>query len=205
MKSEIVTALGSGETVAESWVPPGIEGYFQDSALQPVISSSVPLGLRVRAGFDSNSRNSMIMEKVQADWKRSSDGRSSVEVELFNQDWKTYLRELKLNPPDVFRFGWLAAFADPISHLQALTSSNPNNLTGWHHARYDRLVSEIESLRPGPEREKKVIEAQKLLVGQECVVIPIYHYVQVHAVSPRVKNFNVNGLGIVRWSDLVLK
>jgi oligopeptide transport system substrate-binding protein len=230
-KAGIVAALGSGETVAESWVPPGMEGYFAGS-LSPAragvsmparagvsmparagvsmparagvsmparAGSTAPTGaLRLKAGFDSNSRNAMIMEKIQADLKQ---GEAPIELELFNQDWKSYLRELKLNPPDVFRFGWLAAFADPISHLQALTSRNPNNLTGWSNIRYDRLVSEIEGMEPGPAREKKVIEAQKILVAEECAVVPIYHYVQVSAVSARVKGYAVNGMGVVRWAD----
>ncbi len=212
-KDEIVAALGSGETVAESWVPPGLEGYYagSDSPARAAVSTparaafSTPAraggapALKLQAGFDSNSRNAMIMEKIQADLKQ---GDAPIELELFNQDWKSYLRELKLNPPELFRFGWLAAFADPISHLQALTSKNPNNLTGWSNARYDRLVSEIEGMEPGPAREKKVIEAQKLLVAEECPVVPIYHYVQVSAVSPRVKGYAVNGMGVVRWADL---
>jgi oligopeptide transport system substrate-binding protein len=221
-KAGVVTALGSGETVAESWVPPGMEGYFAgflaparaavstparagDSAARAAGAPSVRAGmapaLKLKAGFDSNSRNAMIMEKIQADLKQ---GDSPIEIELFNQDWKSYLRELKLNPPDLFRFGWLAAFADPISHLQALTSKNPNNLTGWSNARYDRLVSEIEGMEPGSAREKKVVEAQKILVAEDCAVVPIYHYVQVSAVNPRVKGYAVNGMGVVRWADLAM-
>jgi oligopeptide transport system substrate-binding protein len=197
-KAGIVAALGSGETVAESWVPPGMEGYFVGSPARAGESPRAGV-LQLKAGFDSNSRNAMIMEKIQADMKK---GEAPIELELFNQDWKTYLRELKLNPPEVFRFGWLAAFADPISHLQALTSKNPNNLTGWSNARYDRLVSEIEGMEPGVEREKKVVEAQRILVAEECAVVPIYHYVQVSAVGPRVKGYAVNGMGVVRWADL---
>ena len=203
-KKELIAVLASGETVAESWVPPGMEGYFQESAL-PKASASLPSGLQLKAGFDSNPRNSLIMEKIQADWAKSSAGSPAVALELFNQDWKSYLRELKLNTPDVFRFGWLAAFADPISHLQALTSNNPNNMTGWKSARYDALVEEIAGLEPGNLREKKIVQAQKLLLGEECVVVPIYHYVQVQGVSSRVKGFAVNGLGIVRFSEISVK
>lgn len=204
-KAGIVAALGSGESVAQSWVPPGLEGYFTGLLSPARAAGSTPAraggapALKFKAGFDSNSRNAMIMEKIQADLKQ---GGSPIELELFNQDWKSYLRELKLNAPPLFRFGWLAAFADPISHLQALTSKNPNNLTGWSHARYDRLVSEIEGMESGSARAKKVVDAQKILVAEECAVVPIYHYVQVSAVSPRVKGFSASGMGVVRWADL---
>ncbi|NDD92816.1 hypothetical protein EBZ37_12095, partial [bacterium] len=44
-KKELIAVLASGETVAESWVPPGMEGYFQESAL-PKASASLPSGLQ---------------------------------------------------------------------------------------------------------------------------------------------------------------
>jgi oligopeptide transport system substrate-binding protein len=101
--------------------------------------------------------------------------------------------------------GWLAAFADPVSHLQTLTSSNLNNHTGWKSSAYDALVARIEKLEPGPERRKLIVEAQSILHQKECPVIPIYHYVQTHAVSGRIDGFAVNGMGIVRWDELRLK
>ncbi|MBU6374651.1 MAG: peptide ABC transporter substrate-binding protein [Bdellovibrionales bacterium] len=203
-KAQIIRVLDSGETVAESWIPPGMEGYFEESVLSQS-KGTVPKGLKLRAGFDSNPRNSIIMEKIQSDWAQQSEGSPSVQLELFNQDWKSYLRELKLNTPDVFRFGWLAAFGDPISHLQALTSSNPNNMTGWKNSRYDALVEEISGLEPGPARLEKIKQAQRILLSEECVVVPIYHYVQVQAVSTRISGFRVNGLGIIRFSEILLK
>jgi dipeptide transport system substrate-binding protein len=99
----------------------------------------------------------------------------------------------------------LAAFADPISHLQALTTGNPNNHSGWTNAAYDQLVSRIGQLAPGPERKRLVQEAQKILLVQECPVVPIYHYNQAHGVSSRVSGLRVNGMGIIRWDELQLK
>jgi oligopeptide transport system substrate-binding protein len=197
-KSEIVTALESDETVAESWVPPGLEGFYERSALPG--AQKIEPGLKLQGAFDSNSRNQLIMEKIQADLKAAG-----VEVSLANRDWKTYLRELKDSPPDLFRMGWLAAFPDPISHLQALTTKNPNNLTRWSNPQYDRLVSQVEALEEGAERRSKVIEAQKIAVERDCAVVPLYHYVQVQGVSPRVLGYQANGMGVVRWENVSLR
>ena len=177
-----------------------MEGYFERQSVPVAVDPQIKLPPALKGAFDSNSRNQQILEKIQFDWKQQG-----LKLELSNMDWKAYLKELKTNPPQIFRMGWLAAFPDPISHLQALTSKNPNNLTGWTHPRYDALVSEIEKLEPGQERAAKIIEAQTLLLDRECPVVPLFHYVQTHAVSGRVQNFAVNGMGVIRWQELNLK
>ncbi|MFN7684851.1 MAG: peptide ABC transporter substrate-binding protein [Oligoflexia bacterium] len=197
-KAEIVAALKGGESVAESWIPPGLEGY-QSKPFEFEPSNATPDRLKLLGIFDSNPRNQLILEKVQADFKAVG-----ASLELSNMDWKSFLKELKSGNTEVFRMGWLAAFADPISHMQVLTTGNPNNLTGWSSPAYDRLVTEIEGLPPGKLREQRVLEAQRLALARECVVVPIYHYVQVQGVGPRVGNFAVNGMGVVRWAGLRL-
>ncbi len=197
-REEIISAIRTGDRPATGWIPPGIEGHLEQPPKPP--SQSLPTGLKLAGIFDGNSRNQLVMERVQSDWKEAG-----VELSLSSMEWKSYLRELRSQVPDVYRMGWLAAFADPLSHLQALTSKNPNNHTGWSHAGYDALVARIEKLEPGAERRRLITEAQAILLEKECPVVPIYHYVQTHAVSARVDGFAVNGMGVVRWEDLRIR
>ncbi len=204
----IVAAIGTGETPACSWVPVGLEGHFAcppeaarlkpfEQAMAEVRGKAAARKGELHGAFDSSSRNSLVMEKIQADLKKSL----GLELSLINQDWKTYVRGLS-SPRQIYRFGWLAPFADPISHLEVFTTGNPNNYTGWSSPAYDALVREIARMKPGKARAARIVAAQKILLEDETVVVPIYHYVQTHAVSPRVSGFRVSPFGVIRFDEL---
>lgn len=205
-RGQILEALRTGETAARSWIPRGLEGYLGEDDARAVFSDAIamakkqgiPAGTKVVAGFDSGSRNATVLEKVQQDLAEEL----GIRIELSNLDWKSYVQTLAHEPPSIYRFGWLAPFPDPLSHLQVFTSGNANNYTGWSNEKYDRLVEEIAGMKPGPAREAKIREAQRVLVDDEAAVVPIFHYVQNHAVSKRVQGFRVNPLGAIPFAEL---
>ena len=143
----------------------------------------------------------MILEKGFETRTRIGTGKTW-SLSLNYQDWKSYLKTLQTNPPPIFRFGWMAPFMDPLTHLRVFTSGEINNYTGCSNAKYDQLIEEIERLKPGIERRKKIEAAQKILLEDEAVVIPIYHYVQNTGISERVKGFQMNPSGIILFKDL---
>jgi oligopeptide transport system substrate-binding protein len=198
-KKEIVEALGSGESVAENWLPPRWEPESPHPDRNPPVANA-GFSAAVTIGFDSSSRNSLIMEKIASDIREST----KVKVSLFHQDWKTYIRTLQSDPPSIYRFAWLAPFDDPLPHLQVFTSRDPNNYTGWSNARYDALVETIAETPGGSLRTKLIQDAEKLL-DDEAPVVPIFHYVQNHAVSSRVLNFSADPFGVIHLSELSLK
>lgn len=209
-KHEVVAVLGSGEAPARSWVPMGLEGHVPADEPVPTGWAAAARAWRGRqkpgapeiaAGFDTGGRNSLVMEKVQKDLEREL----GIRVKLSNLDWKSHVKSISTDPPALFRFGWVAAFADPISHLSAFTTGDPNNFSGFANRAYDELVAEIVDLRPGPGRTARIREAQRILVDDEVVVVPLYHYVQTHAVARRVGNFRVNPMGVIRFDELRLE
>jgi oligopeptide transport system substrate-binding protein len=209
-KKEIVDVLGSGEQVAQSWIPVGLEGSFSDPipGFSPRSESEITATKKIlakagviHAAFDTSSRNSMIMEKVQSDLKKEL----GANVDLSNQDWKSYIKSIQTDAPQIYRFGWLAPFNDPIAHFNVFTTGNPNNYSNWSDPVYDKLVDLIRTLPSGKEREDAMTKAQFILERDEAVVVPIYHYVQNHLVSPRVQNFAVNPYGVVHFDELGLK
>lgn len=210
-RKELVHALGTGEAPARSWIPHGLSGYVPFDAefaksFEPAVAAvraqiQKSKSPKIYAAFDTSGRNAMVMEKVQQDLRVGL----GLLISLQNLDWKSYVGQLTVDPPQIYRFGWLAPFMDPISHLQAFAGGDPNNYSGWSNAEYDRLVREIQELEPGEGRDAKILRAQKILVEEEAIVVPIYHYVQTHAVAPRVKNFRVNPMSVIRFEELRLE
>ena len=203
-KAEVLRALGSGEPVAETFIPPGITagGVGKPSSVvaTPMEASKGKKGRApLDASFDSGFRNSIVMEKVQADLRKHL----GLELRLSQSDWKAHIRSLQTDPAPLFRFGWLAPFQDPISHLQVFTQGNPNNYTGWASPEYERWVAEVDRLPPGsPARLAAIQKAEEILLYKEVVVIPLFHYIQNHAVSSRVKGFRSNPMGITRYDEV---
>jgi oligopeptide transport system substrate-binding protein len=212
-REELCALLATGERAASSWIPEGLEGAESYRAPEGVLGASVQ-AFRARAaetgraggqpaiaiGYDAGGRNALVLEKVQFDLLKNL----GLRLELAPLDWKSHVRQLSVDAPPLFRFGIQAPFADPIFHLQALVTGDPNNHTGWSDPRYDRLVERIRGLASGPERAALIRRAQKLLTEEEAVVVPLFHYVQLHAVSPRLKGFVANPFGVVRFSELSL-
>lgn len=205
----ITEILGSGEVPAWGWIPKGLEGYiayrdpkeaYKDSIIWFLKKYPQSHSPEITIAFDSGARNSKIFEKIQNDLK---DG-LGVQVSLNQMEWRSFLKAIHSDTPSVFRLGWMAPFKDPISHLKVFTSKSPNNYFHFSRSDYDQLVLEIEGLSPGPDRESKIFRAQEILLD-EAVVVPIYHYVQNIGVSNRVKHFQANSFGIIKFQELSFK
>lgn len=209
-REEILKAMDSGDAPALSWLPHGIEGSFtyhreqqipkfQDSVdkIQKITRKKPYIDL-IPTGFDNTHRNSTIMEKVQEDLFRSLH----LKLALQRLDWKNYVRTLQTDAPALFRFGWQAPILDPLPLLNVFTSNDPNNYTRWKNKEYDTLVEKIATLEPGPARLKLIQKAQDLLVFKEAVVVPIFHYVQLHCISKSIQGFKANPFGIIRFDQL---
>ncbi len=210
-REEITQVLGTGEKPARSWIPAPLEGAVPYEDPSPVFADSVKAyrashdvgNKMVQAGsivasLDGSTRNTLILEKVQSDLKKNLD----LAITLNPLDWRSYVKSLAVDPAPIYRFGWLAAFNDPISHLQVFTSRNPNNYTGWSSTAYDALVDKIASMPSGSARVDLIHRAQSLLVDREAVVVPLFHYLQIHAVSARVKKFQVSPFGVIRFDEI---
>jgi oligopeptide transport system substrate-binding protein len=149
-------------------------------------------------GSDSNTRNALILEKVQGDLAAGL----GIQSEIRLLDWKSYLRQLGTAPPPVFRFAWMMPFADPILLLRVFVTGNPNNLGHFSDPIYDELVAKIGRLEKGEERAKLIRLAQTRLVHEQAALVPLYHYVQTSAVAPRLKGFRVSAFGTLEFSEL---
>src|SRR5690606_3457237 len=149
----------------------------------------------------SSGRNSTIVEKVQSDLKAAYGWN----VKLVNQEWKTYVRNLYSDPEMIFRFGWSSPMLDPAIHLLPFTTNDPFTFTNYSNPKYDRLIGEIVSMKPSQERSRKIADAQKILLQEDVIVVPVYHYVSTFALGPRVAKYGMNPLGYTRFAEVEMR
>jgi ABC-type oligopeptide transport system substrate-binding subunit len=69
-----------------------------------------------------------------------------------------------------------------------------NNRTGWKNAQYDQLVVSARSEQNSKLREKKYTEAQKILLEEDAVVVPLFYEPNIALIQKRVKGLELNPL-----------
>ena len=137
-RKEIALILNEARKPLSSWIPPGLFGNNKNIDLQfdPILASRLldKAGyrdrvrfLRLKLSYNTNANHKMIAENVQVQLRKNL----KIDIELDNQEWKTYLKKLSLEQTQIFRLGWLADYPDPDNFMNLMASFSENNHTGW--------------------------------------------------------------------------
>lgn len=174
-KKEIPNILKGGELAVNSWIPPGMFGFNEEIGLKFDPKKAKELLAQIKLpvitlSFNSDPVNKKIAEWAQDQWKKNL----GVSVELKNEEWKSYLASLKNDPPQLFRLGWGADYPDPDNFMNLFTTFSGNNHTGWTSHEFDQLISQGAMENNSEKRLKIYNQAQKLLLEEEAVIIPLF-------------------------------
>ncbi|MYE07498.1 MAG: peptide ABC transporter substrate-binding protein [Oligoflexia bacterium] len=211
-RKQITNLLKGDQVPLRGWVPTDLLGYdpsigfqFNSEKAQELMDeagyrdrSTFP---RVTISYNTHEDHKRVAAKVQAQLKKYLN----IQVELANEEWKTYLQSLKTGRQQVYRMGWVADYPDPDNFMTLMTSYSENNHTGWGNDRYDSLVEKAGTLLDEKERLRLYVEAQKILIEQESAVIPIYSAQSHWLISDRVAVFPLNIMGKISFKEVELK
>ena len=203
----------------KTWVPRSIFGYdsflglpFDPQEARRLLQEvarnrTLP---KLSIFFNTFEDHKRIAENIQAQLKKNL----SLEVEVRNEEWKTYLDRLQnldkesnkkgKNVVYIYRMGWVPDYPDPMTYMNILLSYSDNNYTGWENKEYDRLVSEASVLRNTRERKRVLSKAQQILV-EEVPVIPFWQGAKHFLVSPRIKKYPYNSMERYIFKEVVLQ
>ena len=124
---------------------------------------------------------------VQAQWREHL----GIEIELKNQEWKTYLKAVHAIDYDIARAGWIGDYLDPNTFLDMWVTDGGNNETGWSDPRYDALIQQA-AREPDPARRMAVLAEAEALLLENMPIIPLYWYVWVEFAQPDVRGHHSN-------------
>ena len=189
-------------------VPPGMPGHSPDIALPydvelarrlmaeagypggrgfPAVKGIAPRGPTVR------------LEELSSQWRDSLGVEISFEqvdpgqLTEWNKDRRTNI--LVLN-------GWLGDFPDPDNFLRQSDAITQLQRLGWQDAAYDRLV---EKASRTPDRAKRMAmyrQADRLLVAEQALVLPMYYRTGIELVKAWVKKPRNNMLGYILFQNI---
>ena len=117
-------------------------------------------------------------------WKRAL----GVQVTLSNQEWKTYLDNLRLGKFEVARRGWIGDYNEASSMLDLNISNHGNNDARYNNPEYDRLMNESKLLADESARNELYNQAEKI-IADDVPNLPIYQYVIARLLKPYVGGY----------------
>ncbi len=199
-KRKIPEILHGGQQPAGSLVPPKVLGHSATMGLpfNPGRAKAEMLG----AGFRSD--HALRLELVTPNWDKQVTLAQFIQAELKKNlgleivietfDHKTFRAQLDLHAYPLFEHSWGADYPDPDNFLSIFLSSSGNNRTTWKKESFDERVLVARNLLEPKAREKAYLDAQRMLIEEEAVILPLYYEPNVALVRPRVRGLELNPL-----------
>lgn len=207
-REQLVKILHPMVQSTKSWIPLDLDGSDSNVGIATDIEGAKAIWAKLKnppkkisLWFDQNETYKLVAENLQAQWKKAL----GVEIELSNQEWKVYLKQLKSKAPSIWRLGWGADYPDPDTFMGMFKCNSGNNLTGFCSKRFDELITKASQIADMSERTKLYTEAQQIFLEKEIAMIPLFQEQSLHLVSQRVEGFKVDLIGDFLFKRLKLK
>ncbi|GIO30529.1 MULTISPECIES: peptide ABC transporter substrate-binding protein [Paenibacillus] len=215
-RQEIVEKVTqSEEKPAFGFVPPGIAGekedfrtehkddYFtenMDEAKKLLQEGMKEEGYTtlppVTLIYNSSEKHKKIALAVADMWKRNL----GVNVQTENQEWGVFLKNRRSLNYQIARAGWSPDYNDPMTFFDLWTSKSGNNDIGFKNKEYDALVSDALASSDNAKRMDDFVKAEKLLIQDQQVLLPIYYYTNVALIKPNLKGVKIDYSGGVDFT-----
>ncbi|MDP5291007.1 ABC transporter substrate-binding protein [Oceanimonas sp. CHS3-5] len=156
--------------------------------------------LRFELLYNTNDNHRKVAVAIASMWKKHL----GVEVELVNQEWKTYLDTKTQGNFEVARAGWIADYNEASSMLDLMQSSHGNNDGKYSNPKFDKLMAESRLVSDKEARNGLYAQAEEIL-AVDMPIAPIYQYVKARLVQPHVGGYPDNPLDNLYSKDMYIK
>jgi ABC-type oligopeptide transport system substrate-binding subunit/class 3 adenylate cyclase len=205
------TSQGQYRPGLGGFVPPGMPGhspgigrsYNPDSGPRAKSAAGYPGGVgfpAVTLLTSGGGADDPIVRFLLRAWHEGI----GVEVNHETVSWAEWLRRRDDDPPPLSLSGWSADYPDPDGMLRALFHSSEGlNPPRWKDQRFDALVERAASTLDQAERIRLYQEADRILVAEQAVVMPLGYAQGRHLKKPWVRMPNAPP-GMVRFKDVLV-
>ena len=135
--------------------------------------------------FNTKELEKDIVQKLSQQWEANL----GIRVKTENKEWKVYLKDMKLLSYDLCRSSWTGDYPHPSTFMDCFVTGDGNNRTGWSSPEYDRLAEQARSELEPQKRDKLYHQMERILVEEECPIMPIYR-----CVTHSLRNDSVHGI-----------
>ncbi|CAM3960022.1 Periplasmic oligopeptide-binding protein precursor [Vibrio aerogenes CECT 7868] len=134
--------------------------------------------------YNTSDNHKKVATAIQSMWKRTL----GVNIQLENQEWKTFITKRREGDYQVARDGWCGDYNEASTFLSLMQSNNTSNNAKYNSKEYDETMDQAILSSSDAERNKLYEHAEELLT-RDMPIAPIYQYVKSRLLSPRVGGY----------------
>ncbi len=122
--------------------------------------------------YNTAENHKKIAEFIQDQWKTNL----GIDVELVNEEWKTYLDTREQGNFDIARAGWVGDYQDPNTFLDMFVTDGNGNDGKYSNPKFDAALAQAADMAAGPQRMGKLQEAETIFIHEDMGIMPLYFY-----------------------------
>ncbi|KEY60748.1 periplasmic murein peptide-binding protein [Serratia sp. DD3] len=204
--------LGTGEKPAYHFTPDVTAGFkpqanllqqqtqeelnAQAKALMQAAGYGPNNPLKLTLLYNTSESHQKIAIAVASMWKKTL----GVDVQLQNQEWKTYIDSRNTGNFDVIRASWVGDYNEASTFLSLLTSSHTGNIAKFKNPQYDQLLAQA-SRETNPTLLTADYNKAEQMIAEEAPIAPIYQYTNGRLIKPWVKGYPITNPEDVAYSQ----
>ncbi|HGM5489462.1 TPA: ABC transporter substrate-binding protein [Serratia fonticola] len=204
--------LGTGEKPAYHFTPDVTAGFKPETSLlqqqsqeelneqAKALMQAAGYGpnhpLKLTLLYNTSESHQKIAIAVASMWKKTL----GVDVNLQNQEWKTYIDSRNTGNFDVVRASWVGDYNEASTFLSLLTSSHSGNIAKFNNPQYDRLLADA-SRETKPAALTADYNKAEQMIAAEAPIAPIYQYTNGRLIKPWVKGYPITNPEDVAYSQ----
>jgi ABC-type oligopeptide transport system substrate-binding subunit/class 3 adenylate cyclase len=189
------------------FVPPGVPGhstnfgqlYNPEQAQETLAEAGYPGGQgfpRVEAWTWQGIKNRA--EYLRAQWMDILGVSISWEV----MDFPRFIQRVDREPANMIQTVWMPDYPDPDSVLRA---SPIRRRAHWQNETFEKLVEEARRALDQSERLQLYAQADRMMVEDEVVLIPLTYMWSHILIKPWVRRFPASAINEWLWKDFVIE
>jgi len=128
-------------------------------------------------------------------------------VQLQENDWDYYTKQLSNKQISFFRLGWQADYADADNFLYTLfysSAAGGSNLTGYRNPQVDKILDASRAeYRNEDERQKLLKHAEEIIVD-DAPCLWLFQKKSTILTGRDVREIKVDDMGFINWSEIAL-
>lgn len=129
-------------------------------------------------------------------WKENLGVQARIQI----KDAKTWSEYQKSLHYQIARAGYIADFNDPATFLNMWSSESTLNHSGFKDKTYDELLQKANDTSDAHERMRILADAEKYLLEDQAVLMPLYYYPRIWAQKKNIHNIVVNFNGTIDYT-----